>query len=184
MYLINKTNIKNKIEISNPNELHSTGRYTNLEFEFLSIKPKSRRDNYFEQITLPSCEEKYWKYNSETIQVVEMTSEEKAVIDATEVFNLKVIQNNWEEPENNIRFTADYTLVEVGGILYNFAANMKFRGFVPKYNKVTRKYTVYINEFAPAEESGLNGLIAANPTWEADGMLTVEYLDAIELIIT
>jgi len=179
MYLINKTNIQDKIEISNPDVLHLTGRYTNLEFAFYSIKPLTKRDKYFEQLILPTCDEKYWKYDITSNQVIEMSTDEKTVIDNADALALKIAQYNWLEPINNIRLMVDYSLVEVGGILYDFAINMKFRGFNSVYNNITRKYTVYINQFVTGEEDALNALIVANPIWESTEMLIIEYLDQL-----
>ena len=184
MYLINKTNIHDKIEISNPDVLHPTGRYTNLEFTFLSIKPLTKRDKYFEQLVLPTCDEKYWKYDITSNQVIEMNIGEKTIVDNAEALALKIAQLNWLDPNENIRLTADYSLVEVGGILYTFAANMIFRKFNPEYNNVTRKYVVYFSDFVSVtEEESLNSLISSHPEWVSTNMLTIEKLDAIELII-
>jgi len=95
MYLINKTNLQDKIEISNPNDLHPTGKITNLEFVFYSIKPQSKRDNYFEQETLPDCDEKYWIYDIDTNQIIEMSVGEKMEVNVAENLLLKITENNW-----------------------------------------------------------------------------------------
>ena len=160
MYIINKQTAK-IITVSNPNEIYKNELgedtvYTNLQYAWLSIA-QSQRVNYFEQESLPNCESKYFKVANN--QLVEMSLEDKTIIEAETYLKNKIMELDWLHPERTYRLTIPKTMVKTGGILENYKNDLLVEK-VPYYpdKDMNGNIIVYLEEIAEEAINILNSL--------------------------
>jgi len=156
MYIINIQTITAS-EVINPDAKYKDTDLTNLEFEWLSIKQSERDVIYFKQIDLPNCDSKY--YTIENNQVVEMSADQKSVVDANLARQQRIIDLSWLHPERSIRLTIAKEHVKTGGQLESYRNDL-FVEKTPYYpdSNIGGFVIVYMEEITPEAEQLLLSL--------------------------
>ena len=101
MYIINKQNKARQIT------------YT-FAYDMPRLKTNFPENDFTFQDTIPNCDIKYWKMNEMNDTFIEMTQEEKNIVDMNEFYNEKVIEFQNKEIKIDAQYsymTATYPLL-------------------------------------------------------------------------